>query len=368
MFGSKYEIDRRRFLLAASAMGLAGSALSRTAFAEDPFVWMGWQGYDGCFQGGKALESHGLSMSPTYINANEDIITKLQAGGVGQVDLATIYFGYLPILVGAGLVEPIDESRLKSIGAIFPEFLNNDALRFDGKLYGVPFTWGSFPMVYDPAAVAAPTSWKDVLKDEYKGKVLLVDDPVALVQIWAPIVTENKDPGALSPDDLKKTIDFLIDLKKNHARALAPGYGEAADMFARNEVVISAVGWEAMVGFAAAKGKEIKYVVPQEGTAIFMDCLCIPKSSPHLDAAYDMTEACLSVDGQMTVANELSQAVVNKDAAAGVPAENKTMYQYENLAKLFETARLYKFFPLESDGSVVTYDQMLEEYQRFQKA
>jgi spermidine/putrescine-binding protein len=50
------------------------------------------------------------------------------------------------------------------IGDIFPEFLNVDVLRHDGKLYAVPFTWGTLSMIYDPAAIAAPTSWKDCLK------------------------------------------------------------------------------------------------------------------------------------------------------------------------------------------------------------
>lgn len=365
-------LSRRSLLRSAGFLGVAGAAggllCPGTARAADPFVWMGWQGYDVCFLDGAPLGERNLSLSPSYINANEDIIIRLQAGGVGQVDLATIYFGYLPILIAAGLLEPIDESRLGVLGDIFPEFLRNDTIRHDGKLYGIPVTWGSYPMVYDPAATAKPTSWKDCLKPEYKGKVLLVDDPVGLVEIWAPIVTGTATPTRLTPAELTATIDFLIDIKKNHARALAPGYGEAADMFARGEVVISAVGWEAMVAFAAAKGKTLEYVVPAEGTAIFMDCLCIPKDSPHLDAAYAMIETCLSPQGQKPIADELTQAVVNRAAAEQASAENRQMYQYGHLEELFKTAKLYPFFPLEPEEGVVSYDEMLEDYQRFQKA
>ena len=60
----------------------------------------------------------------------------------------------------------------------------------------------------------------------------------------------------------------------------------ASDAFARNEVTASAIGWEAVAVWAKAKGKEIKYTIPKEGTGMFMDCLCIPKDCPHLDLTY----------------------------------------------------------------------------------
>ena len=118
--------------------------------------WVGWQGYDEPLKLGSFLADNEISLATTYINTNEEIITRLQAGGAGQVDLITIYYGHIPILIAAGLIEPIDESKVPGIGDIFPEFLKVDVLRKDGKLYAVPFTWGTLSMVYDPAAIAKP--------------------------------------------------------------------------------------------------------------------------------------------------------------------------------------------------------------------
>src|SRR5262249_37534733 len=158
------------------------------------------------------------------------------------IDLITIYFGHVPILSGADLVEPIDEAKLPGIDKVFPQFLNVETIRKDGKLYAVPFTWGTLSMVYDPGAIAPPTSWKDCLKDEFKGKVAMTDDITGLISTWAPIVTGTKTPTRLTMDQLKQTIDFLITIKKDHARTFSPSYGESTDLFARGEVVISAIG------------------------------------------------------------------------------------------------------------------------------
>jgi len=359
---------RRSFVAGAAALTAGITTGLHPAFADTQVVWVGWQGYDEPLKLGSFLKDNGISLATTYINTNEEIITRLQAGGAGQTDLITIYFGHIPILVAADLLEPIDESKLPGIKDVFPEFLNVDSIRRDGKLYAMPFTWGTLSMIYDPAAAPKPASWKDCLKEEYKGKVALVDDATGLLATWAPIVTGTKTPTRITMDDLKKTVDFLIEIKKNHARTLASSYGEAVDMFARGEVVTSAIGWDAMVGFAAAKQKKLDFAIPDEGVMVFMDTVAIPKGAPHLDLAYKMLEQCISSEGQKHIADTLTQAVITKAAVPLIDAKNREIYQYDNLGALFEKARFYPFWPLEAEGDFVTHDQSQEEYQRFLKA
>jgi spermidine/putrescine-binding protein len=189
-----------------------------------------------------------------------------------------------------------------------------------------------------------------------------------LLATWAPIVTGTKTPTRITMDELKKTVDFLIEIKKNHARTLASSYGEATDMFARGEVVTSAIGWDAMVGFAAAKDKKLDFAIPEEGVMVFMDTVAIPKGAPHLDLAYKMLEQCISAQGQKHIADTLTQAVITKAAVPLIDAKNREIYHYDNLASLFEKARFYPFWPLEPEGDFVTHDQSQEEYQRFLKA
>jgi spermidine/putrescine-binding protein len=361
-------LGRRGFVVGAAAITAGIATGLRPASADTQVVWVGWQGYDEPLKLGSFLKDNGISLATTYINTNEEIITRLQAGGAGQTDLITIYFGHIPILVAADLLEPIDESKLPGIKDVFPEFLNVDPIRRDGKLYAMPFTWGTLSMIYDPAAVPKPTSWKDCLKEEFKGKVSLVDDATGLLATWAPIVTGTKTPTRVTMDELKKTVDFLIEIKKNHARTLASSYGEATDMFARGEVVTSAIGWDAMVGFAAAKQKKLDFAIPEEGVMVFMDTVAIPKGAPHLDLAYKMLEQCISPEGQKHIADTLTQAVITKAAVPLIDAKNREIYQYDNLASLFEKARFYPFWPLEPEGDFVTHDQSQEEYQRFLKA
>lgn len=232
----------------------------------------------------------------------------------------------------------------------------------------MPFAWGTLSMVYDPAAVAAPTSWRDCLKEEHKGKVALVDDATGLIATLAPIVTGTRNPTRITADELKRTVDFLIEIKRNHARTFSSSYGESVDLFARGEVVTSAIGWDAMLGFAAAKGKELAYVIPEEGAMVFMDTVAIPKGAPNLDLAYKLLAQSIAPVGQKQIADALTQAVVQADAVPLVAAGNREIYRYDDLQGLFQKALFHPFWPLEPEGDFVTFDQSQEEYQRVLKA
>lgn len=362
--------SRRGILKVLAAMGGAAALgiTSSPAYAATTMTWMGWQGYETPIKSGSFLKDNDIDFQPTFIASNEEIISKLQAGGIGKTDLVSMYFGYLRLMYEAGMIETIDESRIESFAKLIPEFTSNQAIRVDGKLLGVPWNWGSLPLMYDPAVVpSAPESWLDIFKDEYKGKVAMVDDPLTYLLIWGTVTTGRPDGTLIKKDELAKLIDQQIQLKKEHARAFFPSYGDMADAFARNEVVVSNLGWEAVAIWAKAKGKEIRYTIPKEGTGLFMDCLVIPKDAPHADLTYKMINHILSPEPQKVFATEQSAGITNLDTVPALPKELTDAYGYAELTDKLTKARLQPMPPTEST-EWATYDDFLKEYQRLQKA
>jgi spermidine/putrescine transport system substrate-binding protein len=355
--------------LAAFAGLAALGSNSREAHAATTMTWMGWQGYETPIKAGTFLKDNDIDFQPTFIASNEEIITKLQAGGIGKTDLITMYFGYLPLMAEGGLLEPLDPSKIDQFGDLIPQFTGQDVIRKDGNLLGVPWNWGSLPLMYDPDQVkTAPESWMDLMKPEFKGKVAMVDDPLGNLLVWGTVVTGKPMGTLLTREELKKVIDLLIDIKKNQARAFFASYGDMADAFARNEVTASAIGWEAVAVWAKGKGKTIKYTIPKEGTGMFMDCLCIPKDCPHVDLTYKMINHIISPEPQKIFATEQSAGITNLKAVPTLPPELAQSYNYADIDGFMKKARLQPVPPTESDGSVATYDDFLNEYQRLSKA
>jgi spermidine/putrescine transport system substrate-binding protein len=267
------------------------------------------------------------------------------------------------------LLEPIDPGKIEQISKLIPQFLAQDAIKHDGQLMGVPWNWGSLPLMYDPAVVTTPPeSWLDILKPEHKGKVAMVDDPLGNLLIWGTVVTGKPMGTILTKDEMVKVIDQLIEIKKNHARTFFPSYGDMSDAFARNEVTVSAIGWEAVAVWCKQKGKTIAYTIPKEGTGMFMDGLCLPTDCPNRDLAYKMITHVVSPEPQKLFAMEQSAGITNLKAVPLLPPELAASYRYGDIDGFLKQARLQPVPPTEDDGKTVTYDDFLEEYQRLLKA
>ncbi len=362
-------LSRRHVLAGAAAAGTMAAFGARPAFAKTTMTWMGWQGYETPILSGTFLADNDIDFQPTFISSNEEIITKLQAGGIGKTDLITMYFGYLPLMAEGELLEPIDTSKIEQLPKLIPQFVAQETIKYQGNLMGVPWNWGSLPLMYDPAVVTTPPeSWLDILKPEHQGKVAMVDDPLGNLLIWGTVVTGKPMGTILTKEEMVQVIDKLIEIKTKHARAFFPSYGDMSDAFARNEVTVSAIGWEAVAVWTQAKGKTIKYTIPKEGTGMFMDCLCIPKDAPNMDLSYKMINHIVSAEPQKQFATEQSAGITNLDTVPMLSKELAESYNYADIDGFMQKARLQPVPPTESDGSVATYDDFLTEYQRLSKA
>jgi spermidine/putrescine-binding protein len=79
-------LSRRSLLHGTIGLGAAvalGLGHARPAHAATTMTWMGWQGYETPIKAGTFLKDNDIDFQPTFISSNEEIITKLQAGGIG---------------------------------------------------------------------------------------------------------------------------------------------------------------------------------------------------------------------------------------------------------------------------------------------
>ncbi len=363
-------MSRRDMMKYAAALGaVAGAGVAgRPAEAATSVSLFGWQGYDEGLRVGDFLSKNDIEVNFTPIGNNDEIVTRLAGGGVGQMDIVTPYMGYIPLMVAADLLDPIDESLVPNLAKVPPVFRDDSNLIVDGTRYAVPFTWGSAPMAYDPAVFkSAPESWLEILKDEHKGKVGMADDPIGNQMLAAILATDAEVPTHLTREQLDQATDFLIKLKKDHARQLAASWGELADALARSEIVITFSGGEFLKKFAADKGKTIDFTYPKEGTFAWLDSYCLGKNAPHREAAHKLANQVLEVDAQIKFTEMTLQGIVNPDAIAKLDPALK-IYPYDNLDEFQQKAKFFPMPPLESDGAITSWTDWQESYQRFKAA
>ena len=122
-------MSRRDVMKGAAALGRAGArrcGIAASASAAGAVSIFGWQDYDAGLRVGDFLQREGIEVSFTPIGNNDEIISRLSAGGAGQIDIVTPYMGYIPFMVAAELLEPVDESKVPNLAKV-PEVFRNDS-------------------------------------------------------------------------------------------------------------------------------------------------------------------------------------------------------------------------------------------------
>ncbi|MFO1039599.1 MAG: extracellular solute-binding protein [Geminicoccaceae bacterium] len=353
--------SRREMLKSAAALaggGLLAAGLPKNAFAATQVNWLGWQGYDNPLTADGFLEKNGIELAATYLANNDEIVTKLAAQA--PIDIVTPYMGYVPGLREAGLIQKIDTDKVPNLPKVFQFAREDSNLYVDGVHWSVPHTWGGGPMVYDPA-VLTPTSWFDLLKPEYKGKIAIMDDAVGMMLTASIMVNGAENASLISPAKLEEVKNYIITLKKDHARAIFPSYGEAADAMARGEVVMTLGGAEWLPAIVAEKAK-LAYMYPKEGCFGFIDSYVIPAQAPHPDLAHAMANQMLTVGAQIELTKN-NYAVITDEAVAALTGPAATMYPYKDIEGFAKLCRFYPMAPSESDGNIASWPEWLAAWQ-----
>jgi spermidine/putrescine transport system substrate-binding protein len=361
-------ITRRQFGLGAAGAAAALGALGpRGAQAATDIKYTGWQGYDEGLDVDGWFAKNGMNLQTTYITAgNEEIIAAIQAGGKGNMDFVSPAALYVPFYAHVGLLEPLDMGRLPNYANLFPEFQHMDTLEFGGAVYGVPFVWGSIPLMYNADVIKEPpTSWRDMMKPEYKGKVALVHDLIAIMIPFAMVAANTRTPWHITEDELDATIDLIIQIKKENALTVAPGYGELGTMFANGEIVM-APAWEPTSVWGGAETTNLKWTIPEEGTLVFVDNLSIVPEAPHMDLAYETLNHALSPEAQANTANLNSTGTTVQGAVPMLDESVRKMYPYDDIKGWFDAAGgITHLWPTEPMGDYVTFDQVTAAWEKF---
>jgi spermidine/putrescine transport system substrate-binding protein len=209
----------------------------------------------------------------------DELFSKLKAGNPGY-DAIVVAGDYLQRMVQAGLMSPIDQSKIPNMSNVDPTFLNQS---YDpGNKYSVPYMWGTIGIGYRKSAVgdAVIDSWKVLFEsDQFAGKISVLGDAqnvlgCALMYLGLPF-------NSTKPEDLKKVEDLLITQKKN-IKVFAPDNGQ--DLLASGEVV-ACQEWSGDITQVMKEDADLSYVIPKEGSNVWTDNWAIPKDAPHPENA-----------------------------------------------------------------------------------
>ncbi len=274
-------LSRRRFnLLAGSGLavgGLAGAGLlPRAAKAAPDLTVFEWSGYDDPSLFPEYVEEYGGQPDFAIFAEEEEAYQKLRAGF--QVDLAhpcTLSVGRWR---DAGLLKPIDTSKIARWGDIPKDMLEAKGIKEGGEIWFMPFDWGNSTIIYrEDELPDAQQSYELLLDPKLRGRVSIFDSVDEAFVIASGILGYDSHMD-LSDEQIEKCADVLRELHQN----IRFYWGDPTALqqaMAAGEVLAA---WAWTDSYLALKGEgvPVKFMFPEEGLSTWMCGMVMTKDAP----------------------------------------------------------------------------------------
>ena len=196
-------------------VALAASIAATAALADaGDLTVFDWSGYEDPGFFGTYVEKHGGSPSYTFFGSVDEAFTKLQSGFVA--DLAHPCSDAVRKWHAAGLLQPLDTSKLKNWDALLPEIKNVDGVTIDGEVWMMPFEWGNTGLIYRTDKISDDEISLQLLADpRYQGKVALPDGAMSSYALAALATGNGANYTNMTDEQFQAASDFLRSVHPN---------------------------------------------------------------------------------------------------------------------------------------------------------
>lgn len=235
-------------------------------------------GSEGTLDVNKQFEQEtGIKVNYTTYDSNENMYNKIKGGGASY-DIVIPSDYMIERLINEDLLEKINFDNIPNYKNIMPKYKN---LYYDpNNEYSVPYNVGMVGLVYNTKMVdETPDSWEIMWDEKYKGQILMFNnsrDAFGIAQFLLGIDVNTTD--SLDWDEAFEK------LKKQKPLVQSYVMDDVFNKMEGGEAAIAAYYAGDCISMAE-NNPDLDFVYPKEGTNIFVDSICIPKSCQNKEAA-----------------------------------------------------------------------------------
>lgn len=221
-------------------------------------------------------EETGIKVNYKTYESNEQMYSVLKQGGVSyDVVIPSDYM--VSRMIDEDMLEPLNLDNIPNYSQI-DEKLKKPV--YDPEnMYSIPYMWGTVGIIYDPAKVGEVTSWSSLFDEANAGQILMFDnsrDAMGIALKYLGYSQNTTDEAELNEayelleeqKDLLQgyVMDQIFDKLESGEAAIGPYYaGDYLTMLENNP--------------------DLKFSIPEEGSNIFVDAMCILKGSENKENA-----------------------------------------------------------------------------------
>lgn len=297
-------------------------------------------------------ERYNVKVNYTNYESNEEMYNLLKESNSSyDVIIPSDYM--ISKLIEEDMLEKLNFDNIPNFKNIMEDYKTTD---FDPNgEYSVPYSWGVVALAYNKTMVTEKPKSFDVLWNEkYSGNILMFNnsrDAMAIAMklkgITPTTVTTNDIDVASAylkeqkPLLKKYVMDQVFTEMETDQAALAPYYaGDVAIMMSNNE--------------------NLDYALPEEGSNLFIDSMCIPKSTQNKELAEKFINYMLEAEVAKANAEYIGYSTPNQAAYDILDEETKNNELIYPPKEYLD--KCYTFSNLPQD----VYDYMQNEFLKVQ--
>jgi spermidine/putrescine transport system substrate-binding protein len=291
MIGTNHQAWRRtqrtrRMLSVLAALALLGGPEAR---ADDAKVLriITWADYVPAELVAQFRKETGIQLQVTLSN-NEEIISKLRATGGAGFDLAQPSQDRITEAQQEfRIYKPFDTGKVR-LEEFVPELL--DAVKknasLDGKLYGLPYVWGTEGLVYNSKRTKI-NDYLDLCRPELRGRTTV---RLKRPTLMAFALALGKDPFALYADPkaytaLMEQVGRTLIACKVNFRFFYDNKDQLLNGMRAGEID-AAMAWDSGGWALNRSNPDIRYINPRSGAVAWMDTFALPARGRNDAGAY----------------------------------------------------------------------------------
>ncbi len=210
----------------------------------------------------------------------EEMYTKYKSGAIDYDVICTSDY-IIEKLIGEGEVKKIDYSSMPNYDNVDQEIIDMSASFDPTHEYTVPYFYGTLGILYNKKMVdpADLTSWDCLWNGKFKDNMIMIN---SVRDAFAPALkTLGYSLNETDPDKLDQAYDIL---NRQSSDVLAYYVDETCDeMVAENAAI--AVCYSGEAALAMDENENLGYIVPEEGSNLWIDSWFIPKTCQNKDGA-----------------------------------------------------------------------------------
>ncbi|MEC4817053.1 MAG: extracellular solute-binding protein [Scytonema sp. PMC 1069.18] len=215
-----------------------------------------------------------------------------------KADLVTLGDAWIAQAIQQKLIQPIDVTKMEQWSMLpqrWQELVtrnNQGQVDPQGKVWGVPYRWGSIAIVYRQDKLKelgwTPKDWSDLWREDLRGRISLLDQSrivigLVLKKLGKSLNTENLD----KVPNLEKELFSLDQQVKFYSST------KYLEPLITGDTWL-AVGWSSDIVQVMGRYPQLAAFIPQSGTALWSDVWVSPVGQNSELLSYQWMDFCLT--------------------------------------------------------------------------